>query len=73
MKITPILFIFFLLFIIIKANEKPPKPNMRLIEYGNKRTWIPEEKIESLHFVQNERFIDVTDTQDLEKNQKKEK
>jgi bacterial leucyl aminopeptidase len=64
MKLLLLVCIFF----VVRAIEKAPQPNMRLIEYGSKRYWIPEEKIDQLGFQDNNRFIDVTDTQDLEKN-----
>jgi bacterial leucyl aminopeptidase len=61
------LFLFVCLFFITKSIELP-RPGMRLIEYNSKRFWIHEEKINQLSFHEAGRYIDVTDTQDLETN-----
>jgi hypothetical protein len=63
MKEKIILILTFL--IMINAIELPPKPNMRMIEINKKRVWMTEKQVETL-IETDKKFIDVTETQDLE-------
>jgi leucyl aminopeptidase len=60
------LFVCLVLVVFVAAIELPPSPGMRLIQIEGARKWMTEEQADRLARSKEARFMDVTDTQDLD-------